>query len=153
MYLFKEDTIMMNNNNIKTVSAPKMFAGCYTIPADSSYEETNQFADPELANNGGGYSQPSIIHYDAIIDRNEKVVGWIISDYLDSSCGDFGTRKNHTVEIIDLNGKILFINSRHWGTMEGEPWDDENEFVSSIARFTGWNFYSIGSTLSFYRSK
>lgn len=65
---------MEDNMNIKILS----FWGC----------ETNPFANPETAGDGGGYFQPSGGCLLQLLNGEE-----IIAEVDDYSCGDFGTRK------------------------------------------------------------
>jgi hypothetical protein len=65
--------------------------------------ETNGFADPATANNGGGYSQPKIVvRWDC----------WRI-EITDLSCGDFGSR--YTARAQDL--RTVETQSAYWGSM------------------------------------
>lgn len=58
--------------------------------------ETNSFYNPEMCNNGGGYSQPAT---DALL-RSDMGVSAIISA-CDLSCGDFGSRSGGEIEIVE----------------------------------------------------
>lgn len=69
--------------------------------------ETNPFANLEKANNGGGYSQPC--GGASVLLRSGK---YLIVNYYDYSCGDFGTRKEISFEIDDI------IYSAIYGTMD-----------------------------------
>lgn len=67
--------------------------------------ETNPYANPDTANNGGGYSQPS----------GSILVALENGEYLtvtvdDMSCGDFGSRIGWTIDSSD---------SRRWGGCYG----------------------------------
>ena len=55
-------------------------------------EEMNPFADPETANNGGGYLQPS---GGVVAEVNGLTVKVELSD---TSCGDFGRRVHYVIE-------------------------------------------------------
>ena len=68
-----------------------------------SWTETNEFANPDKANNGGGYSQPEI-H----VSFSDGVRGVVY----DASCGDFGTRISACFQI----GSDAWV--ANWGTME-----------------------------------
>lgn len=57
-------------------------------------EETNPFANPDYAHDGGGYSQPAGGAVWAT-----STVGDLLVDCADMSCGDFGARWSVTVTI------------------------------------------------------
>lgn len=57
-------------------------------------EETNPFANPDYAHDGGGYSQPAGGAVWAT-----STVGDLLVDCADTSCGDFGARWSVTVTI------------------------------------------------------
>jgi len=67
------------------------------------WEETNPFANPEKANNGGGYSQPEIR-----FEFSDGIKGVIY----DTSCGEFGSRISAVLEVGSDNW------CANWGTME-----------------------------------
>lgn len=62
-----------------------------------SEEESNSFANPDMANNGGGYHQP---HYTFEYCGKK-------GDFYNDSCGDFGSRYS-----VQYDGKRAA-----WGTM------------------------------------
>jgi len=74
--------------------------------------ETNPFANPDKANNGGGYSQPEI--HLSFSDGTEGVI-------YDTSCGDFGTR----ISLILKKGDVE--QGAAWGTMENNNCSDIDE--------------------------
>lgn len=80
-----------------------MITNTTPIILSARWEETNEFADPEKANNGGGYSQPSI----------EIVFSDGVKCFInDTSCGDFGTRVSACFQIGSDNWVA------NWGNME-----------------------------------
>lgn len=65
--------------------------------------ETNGFADPATANNGGGYSQPKIV---------VRWENWRI-EITDLSCGDFGSRYTAFAQ----SRQSVKTHSAAWGSM------------------------------------
>lgn len=86
--------------------------------------ESNPFANPELANNGGGYSQPE---GGALVElANGELV---VVDYFDHNCGDFGRDAHVTVELLD---------GRSWGFSFGNnSAEDFGEVAPSFRHATG----------------
>lgn len=80
---------------------------------ETSRQETNDFYDPKLSRNGGGYSQP---HIEFTSDLGN---GWI----MDNSCGEFGTRisAGFTTHVDNYGMKHEF--RADWGTMYGDGSD------------------------------
>lgn len=67
--------------------------------------ESNPFANPEFANNGGGYSQPEGSALVELPNGSMAVV-----DYYDHNCGDFGRDAHVSVELLD---------GHSWGSLSG----------------------------------
>ena len=86
--------------------------------------ETNPFANPEAAGDGGGYSQPYGGCLLQLPDGREIVV-----EMDDNSCGDFGTRVGWDVS--DLSTGLNW----HWweGSMDDACIDPE-EYVDNVYR-------------------
>lgn len=85
----------------------------YAVPLqfiEKNWVETNEFADPEKANNGGGYSQPSI---------ELEFIDGVKCFIDDTSCGDFGTRMSACFTV----GTDTWV--ANWGTMDGENYYSE----------------------------
>lgn len=92
--------------------------------------ESNPFANPDLANNGGGYSQPE---GGALVElANGELV---VVDYFDHNCGDFGRDAHVTVELLD---------GRSWGFSFGSnSADDFGEVAPSFRHATGEDLAKI----------
>ena len=88
--------------NTSTI-APIAHIGAPLQFVERSWKETNPFADPEKANNGGGYSQPSI---------ELEFIDGVKCFINDDSCGDFGTR----ISVCFKSGAGSWV--ANWGTME-----------------------------------
>ena len=89
------------------------------IISKEDWRETNPCANPNTANNGGGYSQPQI-------EMDLRINGIPVHlMYRDSSCGDFGSRER--IEITNATGK-------HWKFTYGTMDDFHNE-VSYIDQY------------------
>ena len=67
--------------------------------------ETNGFADPATANNGGGYSQPKIV---------VRWENWHI-EITDLSCGDFGSR--YVALAFAQRRYSAYSHAAYWGSM------------------------------------
>lgn len=78
--------------------------------------ETNPYANPETAGDGGGYFQPSGGCLLQLSNGEE-----IIIEYDDNSCGDFGTREQWDVHAIQ-HGMRWWWNQ---GTMDDAPIDPD----------------------------
>lgn len=94
--------------------------------------ETNPFANPATANNGGGYFQPETV---VLFDDGSSV------DILDKSCGDFGTRIYAVYR--DANGEE--IGSCNYGSMlRDDEWysdlrySDHKEMFDLVEQETGY---------------
>ena len=81
-----------------------------------STKETNAFANPAKANNGGGYSQPKI----------EFLYKGEMGTFTDTSCGEFGTRYE-----VKIGSKYAY-----WGTMlkrtEESLWNGDDDFIEAF---------------------
>lgn len=96
-----------------------------------SVSETNSFADPALANNGGGYSQPKI---------SVRWEQWHI-EITDRSCGDFGSWCTAVAQDLHTGE----TRSAGWGNMY--PSDEcSSDFTGShetmlddVIRLTGYH--------------
>lgn len=117
---------MMNMNNFKADSISTMAVEAAT---------TNQF-NPDTCNNAGGYFQYYGTCYSMIFNPDWKAIGWLIYNFEDYSCGDFGTRYSKDVTIIDMDGNILFNDGVNYGSMIEEP-DDESDFIDRVSGFLG----------------
>ena len=106
----------------------------YTMYAEGVVD--NEF-DPATCNNGGGYFQWHGTCYSMIFDPDRKAIGWMIYNFEDYSCGDFGTRYSKDVTIIDMDGNIIFNDGVNYGSMIDEP-DDESDFIDRVSEFIGW---------------
>jgi hypothetical protein len=87
---------------------------------DYRSEETNPYADPDKAHNGGGYSQPNI---------DVKFSDGISVSISDTSCGDFGSRISASI----TDGEEVF--HAHWGSMEPDNYFsdiDENIYADHL---------------------
>ena len=91
--------------------------------------EANPFANPEKANNGGGYSQPC--GGAVYATESGELISILVSD---TSCGAFGTR--YSVEID--NGQRKWAH--HWGSMDGEITFTQSldRLVQGIGRVCGF---------------
>lgn len=69
-----------------------------------SWTETNPFANLDVANNGGGYSQPAIY---LLVGDNV----WYIED---TSCGDFGTRVFVARASVDVQDDDSCMGGIYW---------------------------------------
>ena len=86
--------------------------------------ESNPFANPDRANNGGGYSQPE---GGALIELSDGSIATV--DYFDHDCGDFGRDAHVTVELLD---------GRSWGfSFSNNSADDFAEVAPSFRHATG----------------
>lgn len=86
--------------------------------------ESNPFANPELANNGGGYSQPE---GGALVELSNGSIA--VVDYFDHNCGDFGRDAHVSVELLD---------GRSWGLSFGNnSAEDFGEVAPSFRHATG----------------
>ena len=70
------------------------------------FNESNPYTNSELANNGGGYSQPEGWMIVRIFNRYAMI------KYSDSSCGDFGSREY--MEVISGSDDFQF----NFGSMD-----------------------------------
>lgn len=105
----------------------------YTMYAEGAVD--NEF-DQDTCRNGGGYFQWHGTCYAMIFDPDRLPIGWLIYNFEDYSCGDFGTRYSKDVTIIDMDGNILFNDGVNYGSMIEEP-DDESDFIDRISGFLG----------------
>lgn len=86
--------------------------------------ESNPFANSDLANNGGGYSQPE---GGALVELSGSSIAAV--NYFDHDCGDFGRDAHVTVELLD---------GRSWGFSFGSNGaDDFGEVAPSFRHATG----------------
>ena len=100
---------------------------------DIQSEETNPFADPDRADNGGGYSQPDI---------SIKFSDGVSVSISDTSCGDFGSR----VSASFTDGEDTF--SAHWGSMEPDNYAsniDEHKYEEHLSIISEKLGYDIPS--------
>lgn len=98
-------------------------------------EETNPTANPNTANNGGGYSQPEggiLVE----LENGEHIVVTVC----DSSCGDFGSRIDWSIEMPD--GRQF---GGCYGTMSDasidEEWSDDS--LDSVSRIYGVDAWAM----------
>ena len=82
------------------------------------FNESNPYVNSELANNGGGYSQPKGWMIVRIFNRYAMI------NYSNTSCGDFGSREY--LEIISGSDNFQF----NFGSM-----DDASNEMSRIEDF------------------
>lgn len=99
--------------------------------------ETNPFANPETAGDGGGYYQPT-----GGVSFYVPDVGYVIVELSDMSCGDFGTREFWQVTVPKLE--------LSWGWCEGSMDDacistDETieNIYNSVWRVLGLNLDEV----------
>lgn len=87
-------------------------------------EETNAFADPAKANNGGGYSQP----YHTFTFKGVK------GSFSDESCGDFGKRYG-----VSYGDKSYEYNTMDFGGYETSDFDEsDRDFLEAFKAQFGW---------------
>lgn len=86
--------------------------------------ESNPFANPDRASNGGGYSQPE---GGALVELPNGSMA--VVDYFDHDCGDFGRDAHVSVELLD---------GRSWGFSFGNnSAEDFGEVAPSFRHATG----------------
>lgn len=86
--------------------------------------ESNPFANPDFANNGGGYSQPE---GGALVELPDGSMAAV--NYFDHDCGDFGRDAHVSVELLD---------GRSWGFSFGNnSAEDFGEVAPSFRHATG----------------
>lgn len=92
--------------------------------------ESNLFANPDLASNGGGYSQPE---GGALVELSDGSIAAV--DYFDHNCGDFGRDAHVTVELLDGSS---------WGFSFGSNSDNDfDEVAPSFRHATGEDLGSL----------
>lgn len=102
--------------------------GCH-IEAYCAWE-SNPFANPRTANNGGGYSQPEGWAVVSLADGRTITIA-----YSDMSAGDFGTRKWATVNNETEGYTVRFS----WGSMENREIDrQEMDELSNRLGIDAW---------------
>ena len=116
--------------NISKIAADSIYTMCVDGAVDNQY-------NPDTCHNGGGYFQWHGTCYAMIFDPDRKAIGWMIYNFEDYSCGDFGTRYSKDVTIIDMDGNILFDDGANYGSMIDDP-DDESDFINRVSEFIGW---------------
>ena len=86
--------------------------------------ESNPFANPDFASNGGGYSQPE---GGALVELSNGSIA--VVDYFDHNCGDFGSDAHVNVELLDGSS---------WGFSFGSNSDNDfDEVAPSFRHATG----------------
>lgn len=88
--------------------------------------ESNPFANPETANNGGGYSQPCG-GASVLLEDGEILEVW----YEDLSCGDFGTRRRISLDVPGFSWNVTY------GTMDDAAIMSEEEQVAIMTSCSG----------------
>ena len=92
--------------------------------------ESNPFANPDLANNGGGYSQPE---GGALVELPNGSMA--VVDYFDHDCGDFGRDAHVSVELLD---------GHSWGFSFGSNSDNDfDEVAPSFYHWTGCDLAEV----------
>lgn len=86
---------------------------------DVSGEESNPFANPETAGDGGGYFQPSGTGY--VVTPTGHILEW---SFCDSSIGDFGTRFSFSFRDVFANRDFGFS----FGSADDVRIVDDEEF-------------------------
>lgn len=96
--------------------------------------ESNPFANPDFANNGGGYSQPE---GGALVELPNGSMA--VVDYFDHNCGDFGRDAHVSVELLD---------GHSWGFSFGSNSDNDfDEVAPSFCRWTGCDLAEVADTV------
>lgn len=96
--------------------------------------ESNSFARDDKSRNGGGYLQP-----EGGISLATPY-GWLVLEYKDTSCGDFGSRYELTVTA--ENGDTWTL---YWGSMWGgdDTWDRYYSTIESLSFDYALNFEDV----------
>lgn len=108
--------------------------------------ETNPYANPATANNGGGYSNPEI----CVKVGNDL---WLIED---KSCGDFGSRIyvsriNPDAEALDLGYDYEGSRQAYYGSMlqDGEEYTEftpaDNDALDTVCQLLEWRYTLNGA--------
>lgn len=100
--------------------------------------ESNRFADPRFANNGGGYSQPE---GGALIQLKNGEIG--IADFYDHDCGDFGRDAYFGVTLLD-GREWRFVFGSNANTESNYPFD---KVAPSFAAATGDDLGNVADTV------